>query len=203
MHITRIEVGKTVPVGNEKNATYLKAMLGADLEYGDDTEICKKDLMVQVDNMISQMNGDGPTPAKTSSLSRRATTSEETTTEEKPAPKRTRRSAAKTEAQEEPAEDTTEAKTAPRRQRKAAKTAPKKAPKSKITTYDRTNQDHKAEVKKILNENYEGWDKDDEFKVASKAASEKVTGVDFIDADGNVMQSFIDTFLDAVDAEQK
>lgn len=193
MQITKIEVGKTVPVGEGKNITYLKATLSAELSHNDDAEACKSDLTTQVDQMIANMSG-GPLPvAASASRTRRVATTTEEPAKEAPA-RRTRASAA---VKEEPAVDTTEAK--PTRRARTAKPAASKPKKSKVTTYDRTNKEHKAEVKKILNANFDGWDKDEEFKKASKATSEELTGTDFIGEDGNVLDSFANAFLDLVE----
>ena len=78
----------------------------------------------------------------------------------------------------------------------------KKAPKetkqkikvtAKATTYDRTLDTHKALLGQFLDKEFSGWRKPEELKKAGQASRE-LNGKDFQDADGNILESFKESF---------
>lgn len=77
---------------------------------------------------------------------------------------------------------------APKKTKKAA--APKA---TKNTPYDRQLDTHKSLLGKYLDETVPGWKKQ-KIQQASKASNE-LAGSDFLDAEGNILQSFKDAFL--------
>lgn len=69
---------------------------------------------------------------------------------------------------------------------------------SKDTNYDRTLDTHKNLLGKFLDEKYPGWRKSDVIEKATKASKELV-GTAFLDADGNVLDSFKESFSKYID----
>ena len=83
----------------------------------------------------------------------------------------------------------------------AAPEKPKaKAPrKTKPIAYNREVKAHQTELAKILNANFDGWKKDDDIRARAKEASIQLTGTDFTDKEGNVLESFTAAVLEAMD----
>ena len=78
--------------------------------------------------------------------------------------------------------------------KKVAKKVTKKAPAKKVSknvAYDRTIKAHKAALGKILFDNYDGWDKDEVLSAKAAELSADLVGTDMLDAEGNVLDSFI------------
>lgn len=70
------------------------------------------------------------------------------------------------------------------------KKAAAKKPKSKATVYERGNELHKKLVGELLNEQFPGFRKDKVLAETAVAASKKMAGQDFLDSDGEVLESF-------------
>lgn len=68
----------------------------------------------------------------------------------------------------------------------------KKPKKGKAISYDRDDESLKGRFSNLLHEKYPGWNKDDAMKKAAKDASVAMAGKDFLDADGEVLESFIE-----------
>lgn len=214
MQITKITVSKSVPSdADSKNPQWAKAELSAELYPQDDYEKCKSELLVEVDTTLGGLLGEKKAPTR----GRRGASNMDAEEEPKEEPKkRTRRGAAKKEeepASEEPAEE----KPKRTRTRGKAKEEPKedepkeepkkrtrsrgKAAKPKITPYDRENEDHQNLMLGVLTKEYGEWENDEEICGAIKPASVALNGSDFLDADGNVLESFTDAFCGKIDEE--
>ncbi len=71
----------------------------------------------------------------------------------------------------------------------------KKTPiKGKNTAYDRKMDTHKKLLKGFLDVNFPGWNNATNLPKAGKA-SEGLSGTDFLDGEGEIIQSFKDSFL--------
>ena len=68
-----------------------------------------------------------------------------------------------------------------------------KRTKSRATSYSRVDDLHKKIVGDFLNEEVPGWNK--KYKENALLASKKMNGKDFLDADGEVIESFKKDFL--------
>jgi len=64
----------------------------------------------------------------------------------------------------------------------------------KVVNYDRKNDDHKNQFANWLDEEHAGWDEEDKIQSFSNA-SIKCAGIPFLDAEGEILQSFKDTFI--------
>lgn len=78
---------------------------------------------------------------------------------------------------------------------KEEKKAPAVKVKGKATPYDRTVDTHKKLLSKFLDTNFPQW-KDSTNLPKAGAASQALNGKDFLDAEGEVLQSFKDAFLE-------
>ncbi len=74
---------------------------------------------------------------------------------------------------------------------KPAKKPVGKALKKKGSTYARTNEQHKALMAEKLTELFPKWKKTEESKAKAKAISKSLDGTDFLDAEGDIVPSFI------------
>ena len=72
-------------------------------------------------------------------------------------------------------------------------------PSGKVVPYDRRNDDHKNLFSSWLDEEHAGWDDEDTVKAYSEASIKSV-GESFLDADGEILQSFKDSFMAIVKA---
>jgi hypothetical protein len=75
----------------------------------------------------------------------------------------------------------------------AAKTAKKAAKKTKakpVQVYERANDTHKEIFSQMLNRVYPSWKTSAESKNAAKQASQALNGVEFLDENGVVLESF-------------
>ena len=78
------------------------------------------------------------------------------------------------------------------------KTAKKKAAKkSKDILYDRSNDQHKAELAKILNEHCEGWKTQ---PAKAKEVSEQLVGDAIFDGEGVLKEEFINSVVEGMNA---
>lgn len=93
---------------------------------------------------------------------------------------------------EEPKKE--EAKKAPAETKKTARGA------SKNTKYDNAFDPHKKLLGAFLDANVPGWKKADVLEKC-KATSKDMVGQDFLDADGEVMESFKKSFLEALSSK--
>lgn len=66
----------------------------------------------------------------------------------------------------------------------------KKKFKSKAQVYDRENETHKELFTQVLKEVAPDWKKTPESKVKAKDASQKLVGKEFLDSDGEVLETF-------------
>lgn len=83
---------------------------------------------------------------------------------------------------------------------KKSKPEKKKAPKkAKAVAYDREVKAHKKEFGGLLHEHFEGWKEDDDLKAKAKEVSATLTGKDFMDAKGNVLDSFVEALKEEMD----
>ena len=198
MNITSLRVGINRP-GEDKYSPWVKAEVEVSLMPGDDYETVKKEALAEVESILSAVEGGSSKPAST----RRAPKKEATTTEEKsgdaPAeekPKRrARRSAVKDETKDdEPKEETPAKEEKPKRSRRAPA-------KSKITKYSRDEKAHKKIFRSVVDEQFPGWDKDDELKPLVKEASVASNGEDMLGEDGAVLDSFVDAVCKMVEGD--
>lgn len=113
------------------------------------------------------------------------------------------RKVAKKEAVREEAPAKEEEEEAKVEEKKTAKKDAKKTStrKKKAVAYDREVKAHSAELAKILHANFKGWNKDDDMKALAKAASEDLVGADFMDSEGNVLDSFVDAVKERMAGE--
>lgn len=89
------------------------------------------------------------------------------------------------------------------------KTTKKKVTKKKVTSkkkniaYDRDVKAHKTQLGKLLHENFPGWKEDEDMAANAKEASMSLAGVDFLDAEGNVLDSFIEALTEAMGGDEE
>lgn len=92
--------------------------------------------------------------------------------------------------QAEVAKTETVAKTEPKPRAKETKTVVKA---SKATAYDRNLDSHKNNLGVFLDSSFPGWRKPENLKKAG-VASRELQGSEFLDGEGNILQSFKDAF---------
>lgn len=164
MQITKISFGLTV---KDANDNYKKCHLEADVHPGDDFAAVKKELTAEVEKLVS----GGAAPSKTAASKPAARTAGTAAAEKTPAKK--------------PADKPAPSRRSPRTATPAAK--------RKTTPYDRDVKAHKTHLKNLLNEHFDGWqDEGSELNELAKAASAGLVGVDLLDANGNVLDGFIE-----------
>jgi len=78
------------------------------------------------------------------------------------------------------------------------KATKKKATRKKNTPYDRSLELHKKLIGEMLTEELPNWKKDADIKTACKNASVEMEGEDFLDSEGNILESFSGEFLSLV-----
>jgi len=71
--------------------------------------------------------------------------------------------------------------------------------KKKNVAYNREVKAHKTQFAGILNENFEGWKADDDMAAAAKQASMDLNGVDMMDGEGKVLESFVEALTTAME----
>ena len=142
------------------------------LEEGDNFEKCAKQLRDQISSVLGRSNGSTTT----------------TTTDT---------GAGKKETKKEAPKDTKKPSGA------GKKEAPKKAPKSrkKNVPYNREVKAHQKELGQILHEVCPDWKGSDETKKLAKDASTNLTGEDFMDGEGVILDSFIEAVREAMTSE--
>lgn len=84
-----------------------------------------------------------------------------------------------------------------------AKPKKKQQTKPKTIAYDRTQEEHRKELSKVLHANFPGWDKDKSIIPRAKAASENLVGVAIFDSKGEVLQGFVDSVIAMMSDEQE
>lgn len=180
MQITKIQYGLTVKDANEN---YKKAYLEAEIGHGENFAEVKKEIMAEVDKLIGAKSSAAPAKKPVES----ATKTPAAKTTKAPAKRAPiTKKAVETEA---PAETEEKKKPAPRR---AARATTKKT-----TPYDRDVKAHKTHLKNLLNERFPDWaTPETELNDNAKAASAGLVGVELLGADGNVL----DTFIESLDA---
>ena len=205
MHITSLRVGINRP-GEDKYSPWVKAEVEVSLMPGDDYETVKKEALAEVESILSAVEG-GTSKPSTKTTTRRAIKGETTTeeksgdapAEEKPK-RRARRSAVKDETKEEaPAKEEKKEDDEPKEEKpKRSRRAPAK---SKITKYSRDEKAHKKIFRSVVDEQFPGWDKDDELKPLVKEASVASNGEDMLGEDGAVLDSFVDAVCKMVEGD--
>ena len=108
----------------------------------------------------------------------------------KEAPKTRGKKAAKAEVVEEEAEEVEEEAVAPKAARKT---------KAKTSNYSRSNETHKAMFAEALNANFPKWKKTDAAKAKAKKLSQDLDGTEFLDADGEILESFMDAMAEGME----
>ena len=144
----------------------------ATLEEGDKFEKCAKELRSQVSSILGRTNGT--TTTTTESTKGSAESKEK-------APKDSKKSSGT-----------------------GKKEAPKKAAKSKKknVAYNREVKAHQTELGKFLHANFPGWKDDDDMKASAKEASSSLTGTDFMDGEGTILDSFVDALKEAMGGDE-
>jgi len=187
MEVTHISYSKTKQVSEYEPETI---KMDASLDEGDDAKECIQELRSVVEGSF----GGGATVAKKKTSSRRTKAKEAEVVEEEEeeveeAPKRTKKKVTKKASAGGGSKKKTTKKKAPARTRK------------KNVAYDRTVKAHADVFAEILHDNFEGWTKDDELKVLAKKTSVSLVGEDFMDGEGNVLESFVDLILEGMGAD--
>lgn len=77
----------------------------------------------------------------------------------------------------------------------------KKSKKTKAVPYSRNDESLKARFSTTLHEKYPGWNKDDAMKKAAKDASVALEGKDFLDAEGEVLESFLEELATLMESD--
>lgn len=80
-----------------------------------------------------------------------------------------------------------------------ATSASKKKRKGKVTPYDREKDLHKDMVSILLDGAFPKWEKKEKLVKKAKNASKKMDGADFLDSEGNILDSFREEFLEFMD----
>lgn len=99
------------------------------------------------------------------------------------------------ETETEESEEESEEETEEEEQEEVVEKKPKRKSRSKATTYDRASSLHKKLVGEFINEQAPGWHKDKAKVAAVTKVSEKMADVDFLDADGEVIEEFRAQFM--------
>ena len=103
---------------------------------------------------------------------------------------------------EEDDEDDEEEEVSPKAKAKKApakKAAAPKKKKSKSSPYDRKNDLHKDIVGTMLDEEIPKWRKKKSLEAKSKLASKELDGEDFLDSEGNVLETFKEKFMELME----
>lgn len=195
MHVTSFRVGITETVGEGRSPSYAKAELEVSVYPGESYEDAKKEALTELKNIQRELQsqvGGGAKPEKKVAPKKK----EETKTAEK--------SEAKAEQDGKGAAERSE-KEAPKKEapQPAKKKAPRKKPavKEKATPYNRENREHKNVVRGILNEHFEGWKEDQDMAAMAKLSSVELDGSDLLDADGNILDSFVEALKEKMTAD--
>ena len=72
-----------------------------------------------------------------------------------------------------------------------------KAKKKKGTTYSRANDQHKAMLGDLLRVHAPDWKSSEKNKAKARDLSQSLEGKDFLDAEGEILDSFIEIIIDA------
>jgi len=103
------------------------------------------------------------------------------------------------EVEEEVVEEVVEEK--PKKKGKAKGTKELTPKKGKNIPYDREDDNLKNRLTQILNTWYPDWKKDEATKAAAKKASVSLVGIDFLDSEGEVLESFMEEFQTIMESD--
>jgi hypothetical protein len=81
----------------------------------------------------------------------------------------------------------------------APKAAKAKKFKAKTTAYSRANETHKSMMAEALNEHFPEWKKTAEGKAKAKKLSQTLDGTEFLDGDGEILESFIEAMTEGME----
>jgi hypothetical protein len=95
---------------------------------------------------------------------------------------------------EEPMEEEKEEEVATPKAAKAGKKF-----KAKTSTYSRANETHKSMMADALNEHFPDWKKTAEGKAKAKKLSQTLDGAEFLDGDGEILESFIEAMTEGME----
>lgn len=184
MQVTNVRYSKTVQV-NQYEPETIEAT--ATLDEGESLESAVGEIRERVNGLF---NGKaGTTESKVSSNKGTKTAS---------------KSKAKEPVEEESETTSGESKPAASKTTKKVtkKAAGKKAPaKKKAIPYDRSVGAHKKAFGQILHENYPDWKTDSDLGAAAKQASLDLDGEDFMDANGDILPTFMEAIHAAMGGE--
>lgn len=73
-----------------------------------------------------------------------------------------------------------------------------KKTKAKTSNYSRSNETHKAMFADALNNSFPSWKKTDAGKSKAKKLSQDLDGTEFLDASGEILESFLDAMAEGM-----
>lgn len=136
--------------------------------------------------LVNEKKETSPEPAKAASGKR---------SKAKPAPEEEEEEVEETEEGTEEENDEEVEEKAPKKP--AAKKATSK--KSKASPFDRDNDLHKDILGAFLDEEIPKWRKKEKLVKRSRSASKEMEGEDFLDKEGNILESFKEKFLEIME----